>query len=250
MTRDVEEHLPGNLGGVFRLGNRVHRPVGYWTPAVHALLKYLEGRLQLIPRVHGMDDQGREVLDFLPGEVVTTPMSLTELQLISLVTWTREFHDAVSGFSHGGPWRSFPMPTPTEPRAAFIGHNDLAPYNSCFLGDELAGIFDWDLAGPTTAVNELAFIAWNCVPLCRPIEPRLAAARLQTIAETYGAYDAEQILLGVAPRIRTMLKGIPSAASAGDPGMKSLMTQGEPERSRASLKDLEKRIPHIRAHFR
>ena len=74
--------------------NRVHRPVGYWTPAVHELLHYLDGRLRLIPRVHGFDDQGREVLDFFPGEVVTTSTLLAEEQLISLVSWTRAFHTA------------------------------------------------------------------------------------------------------------------------------------------------------------
>jgi aminoglycoside phosphotransferase (APT) family kinase protein len=33
------------------------------------------------------------------------------------------------------------------------------------------GVFDWDLAGPTTPLLELAFIAWNCVPLWRDIGP-------------------------------------------------------------------------------
>lgn len=250
MTDKVEEHLPGNLGGVYRRGTTVHRPVGYWTPAVHDLLHYLDGRVAHIPRVHGLDDQGREVLDFLPGLVLAPDAILNEGRLISLVSWTKTFHSAVADFNHVGPWRSFSMPIPDSSHQVFIGHNDIAPYNSCFSADELRGVFDWDLAGPTTALNELAFIAWNCVPLCRPIEPSIAAARLELIAQTYGEVDPVQILLAVPPRIRAMLSGIPIAAAAGDPGMKNLMDQGEPERSRVSLAGLEDRISEIHVHLR
>jgi aminoglycoside phosphotransferase (APT) family kinase protein len=58
------------------------------------------------------------------------------------------------------------------PQASLIGHNDIAPYNVCFDGDDVAGVFDWDLAGPTTPVMELAFIAGNCVPLWRDLGMR------------------------------------------------------------------------------
>jgi hypothetical protein len=47
------------------------------------------------------------------------------------------------GFSHPGPWRFFPVTSPS-----LIGHNDIAPYNVCFAGDELVGVFDRDRAAP------------------------------------------------------------------------------------------------------
>ena len=161
-------------------------------------------------------------------------------QIASVVRWTRTFHDAVAGFSHPGPWRYFPIAG-----ATLIGHNDIAPYNVCFEGDDLVGVFDWDMAGPSTPLCELAFIAWNCVPLWRDLGPELSAARLTRIAAAYGGVDARQILRSVPPRIRIMLDGIPVAAAAGDRGMANLMTAGEPDRSRASLADLIDRIPAI-----
>jgi hypothetical protein len=224
-----------------RVGDTVRRPTGPWTPAVHALLEHLAPRLPGIPRVLGRDHRGREVLSYLPGRVVDVDTeTLSATQLVSLVRWTREFHEAVAGFSHDGPWRYFPIDGPT-----LIGHNDIAPYNACFDGDEVVGVFDWDLAGPTTPLFELAFIAWNCVPLWLDIGARDAAARLRVIAETYGEFDAGEILRAVPPRIQTMLDGIPVAAAAGDAGMANLMTRGEPERSRRSLSDLIERIPAI-----
>jgi hypothetical protein len=236
-----DEWLAGNVGGAAKVGDTVHRPVGIWTPAVHALLSYLAPRLPHIPRVLGFDEQGREMLDFLPGRVIDTESeSLSEAQIVSLVSWTRDFHAAVANFDHPGPWRYFPMEGPT-----LIGHNDIAPYNSCFDGDDLAGVFDWDLAGPTTPLNDLAFLAWNCVPLWSDIGAELAARRLALIATTYGGFDGAEVLKAVPARIQIMLDGIPASAAAGDAGMANLVAQGEPERSRGPLTGFVARIPEI-----
>jgi hypothetical protein len=243
-----EVHLPGgNVGGAVRVGDTVRRPAGPWTPAVHALLNYLAGRVPAIPRVLGRDEQGREVLTYLPGQVIDSETDLlTAGQIVALVSWTRSFHQAVAGFSHPGPWRYFPVARPT-----LIGHNDIAPYNACFGGDTLAGVFDWDLAGPTTPLLELAFIAWNCVPLWADVGAELAGERLRLIASAYGGagpaprIGARQILHAVPNRIKLMLDWIPAAAMAGDAGMARVMSAGEPGRSAASLADLTIRIPAI-----
>jgi Phosphotransferase enzyme family len=237
-----EIRLPGgNVGGAVRVGNTVRRSTGPWTPAVHALLDYLATRLPGVPRVLGRDDRGREILSYLPGRVVDIDFEfLSPAQMRSLVRWTREYHDAVAGFSHTGPWRFFPVAKPS-----LICHNDIAPYNVSFAGDQLAGVFDWDLAGPSTPLFELAFIAWNCVPLWRDIGADNAASRLRMIASAYGEFGPREILHAVPDRIQLMLDWIPVAAAAGDKGMANLMSAGEPGRSRASLADLRGRIPAI-----
>ncbi len=235
-----EVRLPGgNLGGAVRVGQTVRRPAGPWTPAVHALLRHLAGRLRGIPQVLGYDELGREVLSYLPGRVIDVETEvLTTRQLVSVLRWTREFHEAVSSFTHPGPWRFFPVDEPT-----MIGHNDIAPYNACFDGDEVAGVFDWDLAGPSTPLLELAFIAWNCVPLWADIGAGRAAARLELIASAYGGSSAGQILRAVPGRIQVMLDWIPVAAAAGDQGMVSLMAAGEPGRSQAVSQFREVAVP-------
>jgi len=112
---------------------------------VHALLEHLRGRLDGVPGFHGIDEHGREILDFLPGRIVHVDTEeLTDRQLASVAAWTRRLHRATADFQHSGPWRNFPPPNPT-----LIGHGDIAPYNMCFDHDELVGVFDWDMAGPT-----------------------------------------------------------------------------------------------------
>lgn len=225
-----------------RIGGTVRRATGPWTPAVHALLGHLAERVPHIPEVLGFDDRGREMLSYLPGRVIDLDTEvLAPAQIVALVGWTRDFHDAVAEFTHPGPWRYFPIDNTT-----MIGHNDIAPYNACFDGDRLTGIFDWDLAGPSNPLMELAFIAWNCVPLwSAEVGSATTARRLELIASTYGTHTPLEILRAVPARIQTMLTGIPAAAAAGDAGMANLITAGEPERSRASLAGLRERIPSI-----
>jgi len=94
----------------------VRRRTGPWAPAVHALLGHLAPRVPHIPRFLGFDEQGREVLSYLPGQVTNTDTStsvLTPGQITGLTRWTRDFHSAVAGFSHPGAWRFFPVPGPT-----------------------------------------------------------------------------------------------------------------------------------------
>jgi len=261
----VERPLPGgNVGGAVRVGDTVRRPTGPWTPAVHALLRHLDGRLPHVPRVLGIDGRHRECLTYLPGRVLgDEPM--TPGQITSLVTWTRQLHEATAGFWHPGPWRMFPVPG-----ATVISHNDIAPYNACYRdgdsgdrddcgdsgdrddgddrdrGDDLVGVFDWDLAGPTSPLLELGFIAWNAVPLWNcDLSAQDAARRLELIAAGYPGHDPHVILDAVPVRVRIMLDGIPVAAAAGDLGMVNLMAVGEPVRSELSLAGLVGRIPAI-----
>src|SRR5438874_2138446 len=66
----MAEELPlgGNLNDAVRVGNTVRRRAGPWTPAVHALLRFLEAEGFPAPRARGMDEKGREVLDYIEGE--------------------------------------------------------------------------------------------------------------------------------------------------------------------------------------
>src|SRR5205814_3427448 len=71
-VEEVEEPLSGgNLSAsVVRIGATVRRPTGPWTPAVHALLGHLaDVGFDGAPRVLGFDDAGREILEYIEGEV-------------------------------------------------------------------------------------------------------------------------------------------------------------------------------------
>lgn len=148
----------------------------------------------------------------------------------------------VADFEHAGPWRY-----PRMPGATLIGHNDIAPYNACFDDDRLVGVFDWDMAGPSTPVMELAFLAWNCVPLWRDMGVTVTLDRLQMICDAYGGISPSQVIEAVPNRIQWMLDWIPRGAASGDEGLRRLMTMGEPTRSQVLLDDLVPRLSTMRA---
>ncbi|MEP6650659.1 MAG: NUDIX domain-containing protein [Lapillicoccus sp.] len=235
--------LPGgNVGGAVRIGDTVRRPTGPWTPAVHALLGHVRAKgLRAVPRVPGYDARGREVLDFLPGEIVDADRELLDdTRLRELATWARDLHDAVADFHHPGPWRFFEVQG-----ADVIAHNDLAPYNVCFAGDELTGVFDWDLAGPSTRLFELAHLAWTAVPLYRPVPDALVASRLRLVAEAYGGPSASEILHAVFPLKDIGVGGITGWISAGEAAGLAQAAIEEPERTLRAVADLRARLPAL-----
>lgn len=226
------ERLPGgNVGGAVRIGSTVRRPVGAWTPSVHAVLAHLASSgLAGVPRVHGFDARGREVLDYLPGEVIDVDTErLSPARLASLGRWLRGLHDACAGFEHPGPWRFFGVEHPS-----LITHNDAAPYNVAFSGDEVSGVFDWDLAGPSTPVHDLGHTAWTAIPLFRPIPVAEAADQLRIFADAYGT-DPVTVLDAVEPRVQLAIDGIREAVRRGDQGMINLAAGGEPEATERAL---------------
>ena len=68
-TADARRVLPGgNTTGAVLIDGVVHKRASPWTPTVHAVLRHLEeAGVDGVPRALGFDDQGREMLTYLPG---------------------------------------------------------------------------------------------------------------------------------------------------------------------------------------
>ncbi|MEU7941859.1 phosphotransferase [Microbispora bryophytorum] len=235
-----ERRLPGgNTNGAVRVGDTVRRVPGPWTPAVHALLRHLEDAgFDRAPRARGFDDQGREVLSYLPGEVVGTARPWpawvhSDDALRQVAVWLRDFHTAVASFvpppdavwREGGTWRP----------GLVVGHNDAAPYNAAWADGRLIGFFDWDFAAPVAPEWDLAFTAFSWVPLhARHVvaadgftafaeRPR----RLRLFLDTYG-WDgpAGRFIETVRQRVSASADGIRRLAAAGDPAYRKLVDDG------------------------
>lgn len=239
----------GNVGGAVRIGPTVRRTTGPWTPAVHALLAHLaRAGLVEVPRVLGVDELGREVLSHLPGRVVDVDAETPATPLLTdAMRWLRRYHDVVDGFVHPSPWRTIARPVE---EGELICHHDFAPYNvavsSSADGERVVGVFDWDMAGPGSRLQDLAFAAWNWVPLHRPLPPDDAARRLRAMAQAYGdEMAAAGILLAVVPRIERSIEVICAGQAAGEEGMLNLAKVGEPERTERSVAELRSRVPAI-----
>jgi 8-oxo-dGTP diphosphatase len=250
-----ERMAGGNVGGAVRIGSTVRRPVGAWTPAVHALLGHLaRAGFRETPRVLGADERGREVLTYLPGRVMAQDglLAAPDALLVDAVRWLRRYHDAVATFRHPGPWRNAARAATAD---EIICHHDLGTYNvaweSSARGPVVVGVFDWDMAGPGRPVEDIAFAAWSWVPLHNLSLPvGEAARRLVLIASAYaGGFTPDQVLAAVMERMDRAVRVIREGQAAGDPGMLNLAAVGEPDRTERTLASLATRLPEIAAEL-
>jgi hypothetical protein len=124
---DNNQHRP-----IMHIGDTVHRPISWWTPAVHELLKYLESiNFKYSPRVLSFDEQGREILTFMDGESGKEGWYKihSEKGLQNYARLLRDYHqtiadykpsaDSICAYAEGG----------LKPGEEIVCHGDLGPWN-------------------------------------------------------------------------------------------------------------------------
>ena len=196
-----------NRGQVVRVGDTVRRPQRVTSPATHALLRPLaDVGCAGAPRFLGVDEDGREVLSYVPGTAITPPhpaWALTDEALVSVAHLLRDYHRAVSTFdSTAHTW----PPSPPAPFAGeLVSHNDVNLDNVVFRDQRAVALIDFDLASPGCRVWDVACAARLWVPL-RP-DRHIADARrgrtperLRLFVDSYGLADADRERLVPAVR--------------------------------------------------
>lgn len=250
------ERLPGgNVGGAVRVGDTVRRPAGPWTPTIHALLEHLRAAgLPGIPEPRGFDDAGREVLGYLPGETVAAgerpAWEWSDSLLVQAMRWLAAYHEAVRDFRPDAQvWRLDPA---SVAPGQIVCHNDVAPYNVVVDGADseirLVGILDWDVSGPGYPIDDVAFAAWNFVPLYEGNIPFYEVARkMELLVSAYGRFSAVEVVRHVPVRMAAGFRRIRRAASLGDVGMRNLVASGRIDENERMLVELEGRMPELSA---
>jgi hypothetical protein len=232
-TDGDREHLPGAVGGATRVGRTVRRPTGPWTPAVHELLTYLTDQgLRGVPALHGVDDQGREVLQYVEGRGVPVDDEVVlDTVLAEAVTWLRDFHDVVEGFRPSGSrtWRGGEAELAGD---QVVCHNDPGAYNWIVQSGHFVAMIDWDMAGPGRAIDDLAFMAWTAIPLYREIPVEDVVRRLDILVDAYGEWGPMTVLDAVVRRMSAASDRIEAGQARGDQGFVNLGRIGEPQRTR------------------
>lgn len=252
---DLEVLTGGGVNHVVRAGATVRRLTGPWTPAVHALLGHLSARgFGGAPRSHGIDGEGREVLDYLPGEVPGYPLpewALTDAALAGAGRLLRELHDATVDFpkNRDMEWY-FPAVSPAE----VVCHGDVAPYNCVFRDGRPVAFIDFDTAHPGPRVWDVAYAAYRFVPLTdprhlAPFPVARQARRLRLFADAYGLDDAgRHALAGTAQaRLDHLVRHMHEQAAAGHEGFAGHIARGDDRLYRTDIEHLGRHRAAFRA---
>ena len=227
----------GSMTHVVRVGATVRRSPGRQSAAVQALLRHLESEgVDGAPRALGFDDQGRETVTFIDGEL---GFVWDDDVLPALGSLIRRLHDAAASFDelpHAPSWIG-PIRAPVET----ICHNDIVPWNTVYRDRLPIAVIDWDAAAPGPRARDLAYAAAAFIPLTDPDDAFNAAkagwsgvptkvtqraARLRRLLDGYGMVLDQSFLELIVERLRVMQRHIQALADAGSQHEVDLVTGG------------------------
>jgi hypothetical protein len=180
----------GNVAAsVVRVGDTVRKPAGPHTPAVHAVLTHLaDAGFRHAPRSHGVDDEGRHVLEWVDGEPAHPARpDRPPVDPAAVGRLLRDLHDALDGWAPPSD-AAWDCPIPTDGQDLVV-HNDVAPWNLVVAEDRMV-LVDWDACSLGTRGWDLAYAAHGFVPLGPQTPLRVAGDRLCALADGYGVNEA------------------------------------------------------------
>jgi hypothetical protein len=190
--------------GLVRVGDTVRRPRQPWSDAVAAYLGHLAAvGFAGAPRWHGVDAAGRDILDYIPGDVPGQPpeaWAATDAVLADVGRLLRRLHEASAPFvpPAGARWfgtditLDLPAGVPTLfDTPELVSHSDVTPQNVVFRGGRPVALIDFDLTRPTIRLADVVTTAVHWLPLNHPADraPVYAGvdvpARLAILADAY-----------------------------------------------------------------
>jgi Phosphotransferase enzyme family len=235
----AEQQLDGgiaNAGQVVRVGTHVLRPSSPHTGSIHTFLRALrQAGFEGAQSPVGIDEDGRERLVFIDGEVPVPPYpdwSQSDGALASIARLVRGLHDAARGFDpHGLTWND----SLADPAGGtLLCHNDVELSNVVFRGGIAVALLDFEFAAPGRPVYDLAHLARLCVPIDDEFDqarlgwrPADGPARLRLVADAYGL-DGDgraELLAAMNDAIARIEAAVRRSVEAGDPNSIAMCTR-------------------------
>lgn len=223
----------GNTAPVVRVGSTVRRVAGPWTPNVATLMTGLRlAGVAGVPEHLGLDEQGREVVEYVDGDVPVYPMPAwlwDDDVLADVGRAVRAVHDATTSLElpRTG-WRREAV-EPVE----VVCHGDVAPYNCVFSGGRLIAFVDWDHARPGPRLLDLGEAAYRFVSLTPPghsdgleLSPAEQWRRVGVLADAYGGADPREVVRWAAWHLDDLIAWSCLRAALGDVALQRTIDAG------------------------
>jgi hypothetical protein len=227
----AEQPLDGgiaNAGRVVRVGPHVLRPSSPHTGSIHAFLRAVrQAGFEGASLPVGIDEDGRERLVFIDGEVPVPPYpdwSQTDTALASIARLLRGLHDAARRFDPPGLSWDDSLADPAG--GTLVCHNDVELSNVVFRDGIAVALLDFEFAAPGRPVYDVAQLARLCVPIEDDFDqarlgwrPADRPARLRLVADAYGL-DRDgraELLTAMNDAVARIEAAVRRSVDAGDP---------------------------------
>jgi Phosphotransferase enzyme family len=232
----AEQQLDGgiaNAGLVVRVGPHLLRPPSPHSASIQAFLRAVrQAGFEGAPLPVGIDEDGRERLEFIDGEVPVAPYpdwSQSDTALASLAKLLRGLHDAAHGFDPQGLTWDDALADPAG--GTLVCHNDVELSSVVFRDGIAVALLDFEFAAPGRPVYDVAQLARLCVPIDDDFDqarlgwrPADRLARLRLVADAYGL-DRDgraELLTAVNDAIDRIETAVRRRVDAGDPNFSAL----------------------------
>ncbi len=162
--------------GVVQLGDTVRRPRKPSSAFVATLLEQLcDGGFRAAPRYLGVDQEGRDIFSFIPGETHRSWRDWEDEQVAAAAHLLRHLHDATANCA-------------LSAGAEVVCHGDPGPNNFIFRRDQPVALIDFDFAAPGDRLTDLSYMAWAwCLSSKESRQPMQAQAhQLRVLCDAYG----------------------------------------------------------------
>jgi len=233
----AEQPLDGgiaNAGLVVRVGPHVLRPASPHSHSIHAFLRAVrQAGFEGAPSPVGIDEDGRERLVFIEGEVPLVPYpewSQSDTALASIAALLRRLHDAARHFDPRGLTWADGLADPAG--GTLVCHNDVELSNVVFRDGVAVALIDFEFAAPGRPVYDLAQLARLCVPIEDDFDqarlgwrPAARPARLGLVADAYGL-DGDgrmQLIAAMGDAIDRVETAVRRRVDAGDPNYLAML---------------------------
>lgn len=233
----AEQQLAGgiaNVGQVVRVGPHVLRPSNPHSGSIHAFLRALRHTgFEGAPLPVGIDEDGRERLVFVNGDVPLSPYpdwSQSDTALASITRLLGGLHDAARRFDPQGLTWNEALADPAG--GTLVCHNDVELSNVVFRDGIAVALIDFEFAAPGRPVYDLAQLARLCVPIEDDFDqarvgwrPADRPARLRLVADAYGLDRAgrAELLAAMDDAIDRIEAAARRSVDAGDPNAVAML---------------------------
>jgi hypothetical protein len=185
--------------GVVRVGETVRRPLKAKSAFVHDVLRHLERQgFDRAPRFLGIDEKGREMLTYIPGNVPQQVGGFKKEQWIAAAGLLKRFHDATADCELIGEYE-------------VVCHGDPAPGNYVFRDGTPFALIDFESAHPGKREEDVGYAAWMWLHIGnRRVAPEEQGSNLVDFVAAYDAAAPWNPLRAVLEAQKACVDGIPN----------------------------------------
>lgn len=181
----TEEPLGGgnNAREVVRVGDTVHRARDAGSGFAARVLAYLESAgYPYAPRYLGVDDGGRDILSYIPGQTTDHPSQRADGAYTRGGAMLRLLHETTAGHRLAA-------------GRDCVLHGDPGPFNTIFWQGLPVAFIDWSSCRPGDRRDDLGYLAWTwCIQSQGHVPIAEQARHLRELRDGYGGIEPENLL--------------------------------------------------------